>query len=88
MNNLFDSLIGLEFSSRPRLLWEMDVKTLSGIKPIKDPSGTYIWCPEPNYPKMPGALLGSQISIAKEECLQLKYIFPNGGEQVFKIGDM
>ena len=80
-NVLIDAL----YASRPRIIWEMDNYTLRAIKKIKDDNGTYLWLPEPNYSEMPGTLMGHQISLSSNKCLQLKYLFADGTSYVSNI---
>lgn len=92
LNNIIDlyyaskpRIIDLYSASKPRIIWEIDENILKEIKHIKDATGTYIWLPVPNYPDMGGTLLGLQIAVSKEKCFQLKYIFPNGNTEIFKM---
>lgn len=79
-----EDLIKFYQESKPRLIFEMDERTLGILRQLRDANGTYLWVPEPNYP-LPGTLLGIQIALAKDECFQLRHIFPDGKEHITKF---
>ena len=81
----YDEIIDFTYDTKPRQIFEMDKNTLNILKPMRDGEGTYFWKPEPNYPNMPGTFLGIPISIAKDKCLQIKYLFADGHEHVIKF---
>ena len=79
-----EQIIEFMNNAAPRKIWEMDKNSLKKIRRLHDDNRVYLWMPEPNYDDMPGTLLGIPISIAKEKCFQLRYVFPNGESHVIK----
>jgi len=79
-----DQVIQFLCDSSPRRVWEMDKNTLSVVRQYQDDNGTFLWVPEPKHAGMPGSFLGVQVSIAKDVCFQIRYIFPDGQSYVVK----
>ncbi len=86
---MFDSEKIIEFlmDSKPRQIFEMDSSTLAQVRRLHDAQGVYLWTPEPNYKTMPGRLMGVPISISKDKCFQLKFLFIDGYEHVIALDE-
>ncbi len=84
---MFDSekIIDFLIDSKPRQIFEMDSSTLAQVRHLCDADHVYLWTPEPNYTSMPGRLIGVPISISKDKCFQLKFIFKDGHEHVITL---
>ena len=80
-----ETMIDFYERSKPRIILEVDKDTLAKLRRVHDANGTYLWMPEPNYEKMPGKFMGVEISIAKDPCLQYRYIFSDGSSCVAKF---
>lgn len=77
-----EAIIEFLHQHEPRRVWEMDKDTLRAIRQLKDFQGVYLWSPEPNYIDMPGKMLGIPISISKDKCFQLRYLFSDGHSHI------
>lgn len=80
-----ETLIDFYCKSKPRLVFEIDETTLKTIRTIYGGNGHYLWSPSPLNEYMDGKLLGVDVTVVKEKCFQLRYIFSDGSSQIEKF---
>lgn len=64
--------------SKPRVIFETDVKTLCLLRHLFDGNRQYLWQPASLKECGVGTFLGHEIIIVEEKCLRIRYLFKDG----------